>query len=190
MPLENLTRARIVEALNLLGQRAEQEKIDLELCIYGGSAMMLAYGSRERTKDVDAIVRPSEVAQRLARNVAEQLGLHESWLNDDVKQFISDSGTFAPLQIEGLEEAARRHLRITRPSASYLLAMKCLACRSGLPGYAGDVEDIRFLIQKMNIHTIAEIDEHIDRFYPYDALTLQALATIEGLLPKPQEPKK
>ncbi len=44
MPLEQLTRARIVEALNLLGELAEREDVTLELCVYGGTAMMLAYG--------------------------------------------------------------------------------------------------------------------------------------------------
>ena len=150
--------------------------------------MMLAYSSRETTKDVDAIVRPSEVALRLAQDVAQQLGLHESWLNDDVKQFVSDAGTFAPLQIEELEDAARRHLKITRPSASYLLAMKCLACRSGLPGYPGDIEDIRFLIRKMEIRSLPQVEELVGRFYPYDAFTPQARALIEGLLPRPQTP--
>jgi hypothetical protein len=188
MPLENLTRARIIAALNLLGLRAKQEGVELELCIYGGSAMMLAYSSRETTKDVDAIVRPSEVALRLAKDVAQQLGLHESWLNDDVKQFVSDAGTFAPLQIEEFEDAASRHLKITRPSASYLLAMKCLACRSGLPGYPGDIEDIRFLIRKMEIRTLAQVEEFLGRFYPYDALTPQARALIAGLLPRPESP--
>src|SRR5262245_42626810 len=143
MPLEKLTRERIVQALNLLGQMAAEANVDLEMCIYGGSAMMLAYESRESTKDVDAIVKPSDVALRLAKDVANQLGLHESWLNDDVKRFVSDLGTFAPLQIAELESAAKQHLKIGRPSASYLLAMKCLACRSALPGYSGDLEDIR-----------------------------------------------
>jgi hypothetical protein len=147
--------------------------------------MMLAYGAREKTKDVDAVVRPSEVAQRLAAEVAQRLGLHESWLNDRVRQFVSDEGTFAPLEIQELEGAAKRHLKITRASASYLLAMKCLACRSALPGYPGDMEDIQFLVRKMGIRTVEEIDEHIARFYPFDTLTPQARATIEGLLPKP-----
>ena len=188
MPLEKLTRQRIIAALNLLGQLAEREKVEFELCIYGGSAMMLAYGSRETTKDVDAIVKPSEVARRLAKEVAQALGLHESWLNDDVKRFVSEAGTFAPMQIEELEEAARRHLKITRPSASYLLAMKCLACRSALPGYPGDIDDIRFLIRKMEIRTLEQIDECIGRFYPYDTVTSQARAVIEGLLPPPVNP--
>jgi len=144
--------------------------------------MMLAYGAREGTKDVDAIVRPSDLAKELAREVAQRLNLHDAWLNDDVKRFVSDSGTFAPLQIQELEAAARSHLKITRASASYLLAMKCLACRAALPGYAPDTEDIRFLIRKMRIHTVAEIDEHLERFYPFEALTPQARATVEGLL--------
>src|SRR5258707_3470487 len=112
MPLEKLTRARIVQALNLLGELAEQEQVTLELCIYGGSAMMLAYGSRTTTKDVDAMMRPTEAAQRLSKRVAERLNLHEGWLNNDVRQFVSDAGTFAPLEIEELEGAARQHLRI------------------------------------------------------------------------------
>jgi hypothetical protein len=185
MPLEKLTRERVVEALHLLGQKAADANVELEMCVYGGSAMMLAYMSRKTTKDLDAIVRPSDIALGLARDVAKELGLDESWLNDDVKRFVSDLGTFAPLQIAELEGAAKQHLKITRASASYLLAMKCLACRSALPGYAGDIEDIRFLISKMGIRTLEQIDEHIARFYPHEALTLESRRVIAQLLPQP-----
>jgi hypothetical protein len=116
--------------------------------------------------------------------VAKQLGLHEGWLNDDVKRFVSDLGTFAPLQIAELEGAAKQHLKITRASASYLLAMKCLACRSALPGYSGDIVDIRFLVAKMDIRTLEQIDEHIARFYPHEALTIESRRIIAQLLPK------
>jgi hypothetical protein len=80
MPLEKLTRARIVEALNLLGELCEQEQVTLELCLYGGSAMLLAYSARETTKDMDVTARPSETALRLARTVAQRLNLDESWM--------------------------------------------------------------------------------------------------------------
>ena len=66
-------------------------------------------------------------------------------------RYTSIDGTFAPLQIQELETTAKQRLRITRPSASYLLAMKCLAGRASMPGFAGDLEDIRFLIRKMGI---------------------------------------
>jgi hypothetical protein len=81
MPLAKLSRKRIVEALNLLGSLAEEEQVTLELCLDGGSAMMLAYSARETTEDVDVIARPSEVALRLARSVADRLNLDESCSN-------------------------------------------------------------------------------------------------------------
>jgi hypothetical protein len=171
MTLGKLSRTRIVQAMNLLGELAEQEDITLELCLFGGSAMMLAYRSREATKDVDVIARPSDVALRMAKTVAERLNLPESWMNNDVRRFVSDQGTFAPLEIEELESAAKRKLKISRASAEYLLAMKCLAGRSALPGFSGDIEDIRFLIRKMGIRTIAQVQEQIDRFYPNDTFT-------------------
>ena len=182
MPLERLTRARIVEALNLLGHLAEQDGVTLELCIFGGTAMMLAYGSRESTKDVDVVARPSDVSLALARRVAEQLHLDESWLNDEVRRFVSMDGTVAPLEVQGLEEAARRRLKITRPSASYLLAMKCLAGRAALPGHPGDIADIRFLIRKMALRSVEQVEEHLNRFYPQEALSPMVRASIEGLL--------
>jgi len=181
MPLEQLTRARIIEALNRLGDLAEQDDVTLELCVYGGSAMMLAYGARESTKDVDVTAKPSDVALRLARRVGELLGLAEGWLNDDVRRFVSDQGTFAPFEIQGLEAAAKRRLKITRPSAAYLLAMKCLAGRSAMPGYPGDVADIRFLIGKMGLRSTEEVERQLERFYPRDALTPKARELIEGI---------
>jgi hypothetical protein len=182
MPLEKLTRRRLVEALNLLGQLAEQEQMTLELCFFGGSAMMLAYSARETTKDADVIAQPSEVARRLALAVAQRLDLDETWMNDEVKRFVSDRGTFAPLEIEELEEAAKCRLKITRASASYLLAMKCLAARSALPGFPGDIGDIRFLIRKMGIRTVEEVETHLERFYPREVLTPKLRETIAGLL--------
>lgn len=182
MPLEQLTRARIVEALNLLGHLAEQEGVMLELCLYGGTAMMLAYGVRDSTKDMDVIARPSDVTLRLAREVAERMGLDPTWLNNEVRHFVSIQGTFAPLEVQGLEEAARRRLKITRPSASYLLAMKCLAGRSALPGRTGDLDDIRFLVRKMGLRSTGEVEEHLSRYYPSEALSPRVRESIEGLL--------
>ena len=55
---------------------------------------------------------------------------------------------------------------------------------SGLPGYAGDLEDIRFLVRKMNIRSLDAVEENLSRFYPAEALTPAARDIIEGFLPK------
>ena len=109
MPYEPLNRARITQALRRLGELALEQETTLEVSLYGGAVFTLVYGSREATKDVDAVIRQSEIAGILAARVARELELPNDWLNDHVKQFWP-----------------RR-----RPSASYLKAI--LARVSGFP---------------------------------------------------------
>jgi hypothetical protein len=97
-------------------------------------------------------------------------------------RYTSIDGTFAPLQIQELETTAKQRLRITRPSASYLLAMKCLAGRASMPGFAGDLEDIRFLIRKMGIKTLEEVETHLEKFYRREALSPKMREALEGIV--------
>jgi hypothetical protein len=190
MPYEKLSRALIMEALSSLGRLAQAEGVQLEIHIYGGAALMLALNAREATKDLDAVIRPSEIGHRLARKVGDALGLPEDWLNDDVKQFLSEKDRDGLIP---LESAPMVGVTVKRPSASYLLAMKVLASRTPLPGYAGDVADIAFLCQKMSIRTIGEVERHLDRFYPHEVLSERARAVLAGIfeaatMPQVQKP--
>ena len=108
MPYEKLSRARLIEALTLLGRYAQAEVVQMEICIYGGTVLMLALNAREGTKDIDAIVRPSEIGHRLARQVGDELALPDGWLNDDVKQFVSekDRDGLIPLESVQIPEAS------------------------------------------------------------------------------------
>src|SRR5580698_2657640 len=101
MPYEALTRERITRALHRLGELALKEGSDLELSLYGGAVFTLVYGSRETTKDVDAIVHPSQLARKLIAQVALEQQLTEDWLNDDVRFFLSDKE--AKRRLEGHE---------------------------------------------------------------------------------------
>lgn len=167
-------------ALKLLGHHAQAEGVKLEVGLYGGTALMLALNARDATKDVDAIIRPSEIGRRLAARVGAELGLPDDWLNEDVKQFVSEKDRAGMIPLEQVDIDG---VSIKRPSASYLLAMKVLACRTPLPGYAGDVDDIAFLCRKMNIRTMEEIEKHLERFYPHEVLTDRARAVLAGILP-------
>lgn len=70
----------LVRALERLGQRAEAEGLRLEICLFGGALMMLAYDARAATKDVDAIIHPREEGLRLA----EEVGREDAYYPDDV----------------------------------------------------------------------------------------------------------
>jgi hypothetical protein len=166
MPYEALSKTRITNALRRLGELAQAEGSVLELSLYGGAVFTLVYGSRESTKDVDAIVRPSELARKLAVQVAGEQVLPDDWINDDVRFFLADNE--AKRRLKGDEFGPG--LQVSVPTAAYLLAMKLRACRAPQLGHKGDYEDIQFLVHKMEIASPAEAEKIYDRFFPNDAL--------------------
>ncbi len=179
MPLKNLTKEEILAGLTRLSELAQKEDVTLEVSLYGGALMMLAYDARQTTKDVDAIIRPPDVGRRLAAKVAQERGWHDDWLNDDVKQFVSTVETRDVWTPPGLNAPA---IKITKPTAKYLLAMKVMACRRSLPGYAGDEADIAFLLKKMAIKNAVEVERIIDKYFPDTVLPAATLVVIEKLL--------
>ena len=178
MPYEPLSKARITRALRRLGELAQAEKLTLEVALYGGAVFTLVYGSREATKDVDALVRPASEAQRLAVVVAREQGLPPDWLNDQVKQFLSPREEKRPLDGDDFGPG----LRISVPTAAYLLALKLRACRPRLPGYPGDEEDIRFLLRKTRPRSVAAVEQTYERFFPGDAIGERAEALVAQVL--------
>jgi hypothetical protein len=179
MPLKKLTRVEIEAALARLSALAAAEGVRLEMTLYGGALMMLAYDARDSTKDVDAIVHPPEVARRLVAKVAAERGLPEDWLNDDVKLYVSTREAKNELVIANVAPAG---LHVTRPTAKYLLAMKVMACRKPLPGYAGDWGDIAILLRVARLRKLEEIRSAVDAFFPDTALPPETEATLTGLL--------
>jgi hypothetical protein len=181
MPYESLSRARITQALRRLGELAFEQEATLEVSLYGGAVFTLVYGSREATKDVDAVVRQSEIAKVLADRVARELALPDDWLNDNVKQFLAEKESKRELP----QSEFGKGLRVSVPTAAYLLAMKLRACRPPLPGYAGDQGDIRFLVEKMQIDSV-EADEAIhERFFPYDVVSDAAKEVVRSAIRLP-----
>lgn len=174
--MTRITIEVLIAALTRLGELAERQGVKLEVCLYGGAVMMLAYNSRAITKDVDAVIQPSGLGHRLARQVGAELDLPEQWINDDVKVFLAPSGTTRVLPWDG------PGIVLTAPTANYLLAMKALACRHALPGYQGDLDDLRFLIGKLEIRSVGEIQSTIDKYYPDDVITPEHTAILKALI--------
>jgi len=176
-PSRRLSRAVIVRALSRLGELCTEKNSRVEIAIYGGTVMMLAYNCREATKDIDAIFHPPEVVEPLIKQVAREQNLPEDWMNSGVGSFVAgreERIQFEQLQIPGLV--------ITRPSAKYLLAMKCRAGRLPTPFRAGDVADITFLLRELAIRSMAEVDAIAAEFYGVPALEPEKWWLIEKLL--------
>ena len=164
-----------------MGELAREQNTTLEVSLYGGAVFTLVYRSRETTKDVDAVVRQSELAGILAARVAGELALPDDWLNDHVKKFLAEKESKRELPQSDFGEG----LRVSVPTAAYLLAMKIRACRPPLPGYSGDYGDIRFLVGKMQIESVEAAEAIHDKFFPHDVLSDAAREVIRAAIKLP-----
>lgn len=174
---QTLTREQILTALEALSLRLGQEGSKGEICLFGGTVMVLAFAARLITKDVDALFHPPQKIRELAARVAMEQGLPEDWLNDGVKGFVS---TRHETTDQGLPQFD--HLRLTMPVPEYLLAMKCMAARvGGTTGEPSDVADIRFIIRHLNLKSAAEVLDIVGCYYPKTQIPVKTQYLIEGL---------
>lgn len=119
--------------------------------------MVIGFGARNSTRDIDALViSPASVRAAILR-VAQKSGLPTSWLNDGAKGFASST----PVELKELLKLS--NLRVAMPPAEYILAMKCIAARVGLDEH--DKEDARFLIKQLRLKTVEEILGVVGKYY-------------------------
>ncbi|MCC5840116.1 MAG: hypothetical protein JJT96_08330 [Opitutales bacterium] len=174
-----LSREIIRRALIRLGEKANANGIHLDICVYGGSAMLLAYDNRAMSRDVDVTIHPTKKGLQLAQEVGEDMGLHLGWFNDDVKAYIADKRE-GKRTLADLDEIPGVKIQVA--TAAYLLAMKALACREPFPGQNVDAADLRFLVRKMGIRTLAEVEECVDRFYDDRILSKENQAAVSRII--------
>ena len=128
-----------MEALGLLGDRLPPDEPRIDLIVVGGAAMVLLFGARDSTKDVDAFHLNLEANVRVAEaaaKVAVALELPSDWLNDAAKGYVHGL-SLGPVLLE------TPTLRVRTLSAMQLLAMKLSAWRDDL-----DVDDARRLLKE------------------------------------------
>jgi hypothetical protein len=172
-----LTRDVILRALNSLSEELGQQGITGEVCLFGGTVMVLAFTARISTKDVDALFQPTGPIRELARRIAEEQQLPGNWLNDAVKGYVSSRHETTPGNLPQFP-----HLRLTMPVPEYLLAMKCMAARLGGPaGEASDVPDILFLIRHLKLNSARDVLEIVGNYYPANRIPVKTQYLVEGI---------
>jgi hypothetical protein len=67
-------------ALDELVKVLEREHRRARIYIVGGAALMLHFGARVATKDIDAQITPPDEVQPLILEVARRRGLADDWL--------------------------------------------------------------------------------------------------------------
>jgi hypothetical protein len=172
-----LTQEVILAALRALSDELARQGVTGEICLFGGTVMVLAFAARLSTRDVDAIFQPVQLVRDIACRIGEREHLPADWLNDGVKGYISSRHeTWAG----NLPQFS--HLRLTMPVPEYLLAMKCMAARLGGPaGEQSDVPDIIFLIRHLRLQSAHAVLDLVAQYYPPNQIQVKTQYLIEGL---------
>lgn len=155
MPERQFSAAKILDALQALGDELTRRDVRGQIFIVGGAAMALAYSTRRVTRDIDAAFEPKSAIYAAAEKVAEERGLPADWLNDAAKAFMpgKDSEARPVPDVDGIE--------VTTASPRYLLAMKLMAMRFG-----EDDEDIEILLEQCDMHSAQEALDLLREMYP------------------------
>lgn len=155
-----LDRHKLLQIFDYLNERLKENQLQLEITVYGGSVMTMVYDNRPATKDIDCVF--SEINLELLDNILRQVkftfNLPDGWINEQVKEPLKaiikeDKKTFKVFS----------NLKILRPRAEQLLAMKILAAR---PEPAKDFIDAYILCKDLNVTTKKRLLEIFAKYIP------------------------
>ncbi|MBM3833739.1 MAG: hypothetical protein FJ403_10795 [Verrucomicrobia bacterium] len=173
----SLTREAILRALASLSDQLGKQGVIGEICLFGGTVMVLAFNARLSTKDVDALFQPATLLREIARPIAAEQQLPVDWLNDGLKGYVSSRHE---ITVENLPQFS--NLPLAMPVPEYLLAMKCIAARlGGTSGEPSDVPDILFLIRHLRLQTARDVLDLVAQYYPASRISVKTQHLIEGL---------
>lgn len=168
-------RTTLLDAFDAIGAAAADAGQMLDILVYGGSALMLASNFRFASEDVDiaAIERPWPAwLEAAVAAVAARYGWPRDWLSDAVQAHLS------PLADRAADHAAfgtfprggAPGLRVSVPTAEYLLALKLKAMRINDP-VKGPQErsDIVNLLAVTGTRSIDAAIDVLARYFPRSA---------------------
>jgi len=107
-----------------------------EIILIGGASVLVNYGFRNNTYDVDAVIHASSVMKEAANRAGDKLGLPNGWLSMDFKTTSSYSDKLAEVSV--YYKTFSNVVKVRTVSAEYLIAMKLIAGRQ----YKNDLSDI------------------------------------------------
>lgn len=166
-----LDRDSLRRAFDLLAAKLARGRVVGELHVFGGAAMILAFDERAATRDVDALFQPDGPVLAAALEVAEELELPRSWLNNQAGSYVSGrAGRGTPVY-------DHPNLRVLTTPPEHLLAMKLRAARA-----VRDAEDLRLLLDALGLRTPAEAIAIVERFFPGEPLSDRSRQLLEDLL--------
>lgn len=138
-------------------------RMPAEIILIGGAAILVNYGFREVTYDIDAVIMASSVMKEAINRVGDRLSLPKGWINADFKNTSSYSDKL--LEISVYYKTFSNILTVRTVSAEYLVAMKLMSGRK----YKNDLSDVVGILwehqKNDNPITPDSLDQAVTRLY-------------------------
>jgi hypothetical protein len=185
MTIRYLTRETIETAFTELGTAAVGAGKCVDIAVYGGAAMVLAFPARPATKDIDAVaLDEGEFLRQAVKQIGEARNWPQGWLNDAVKGFLSprqrDPDALQLFRSYPSEKTCG--LRVFVARAEYLLAMKCIAMRVDPVEASEDVGDIKLLIQALGLTEVDQVLNIVAEYYPNNRIRPKTQFGVEEIM--------
>lgn len=166
-----MDRNTILDSLKSLNDQLASRQVVGEVLLCGGAAMVLAFGSRAATKDVDAVFAPTDIMRSAIAAVASTKDLPADWLNDAAKGF------FPETQPNIRTILSLPNLRVHCPQPEYILAMKCMSSRAD----SHDASDIAFLMSLTGLTDAAKVLDLVCEYYPHRTIPPKTQYLVEEI---------
>ncbi len=165
-------------------RRINGSKTPAEIILIGGASILVNYGFREMTYDMDAIVLASSSMKEAINKVGDRYGLPNGWLNTDFMK--TSSYTSKLIQYSQYYKTFSNILQIRTVSKEYLVVMKLMAGRQ----YKNDLSDVVGILveqQKMKKNITFESIKRatIELYGDYEKLPENSRRFIESVYENP-----
>ena len=152
-----------------------------EITLIGGASILVNYGFRDSTYDVDALIQASSAMKDAINYVTDTLGLPNGWLNEDFKN--TKSYTPRLVNYSKYYRTFSNVLTVRTITGEYLVAMKLMAYRQ----YKHDISDIVGILREQQNSGVPLTFERIDKavkdlYDSWENLPDNAKSLIESIL--------
>ena len=154
-----MNKYELVEDLQTLDEKLSSS---FDIILIGGAAMILHFGAKRATSDVDILILRGdwEKLHQAIKEIAIEHNLPENWMNDAAKGFVD---IFPPDFYHRLVPLSFKcqHLRFYALGNPEQVAMKIIALREQ------DIEDLELLLPKLSEEEkkiLITIAQHINNF--------------------------
>ena len=154
---------------------------EAEMILIGGSSILINYGFRQSTYDIDAMIDASSAIKDALNLVRDRFDLPEGWVNEDFRKTSSFSEKIPQYSV--YYKTFSNVLQVRYMTSKYLIAMKL---KSGRP-YKYDLSDIVGILfeHEKNGQPIALEDirqASIDLYGAYESLPEHSRIFIENVI--------